>query len=80
MPIDTRVISATNHDLDSAMSDGRFREDLYYRLNVLELQMPTLGDRREDIPVLVAHKLEELSSDGSSALSRHAPSPSRPYT
>jgi two-component system response regulator GlrR len=63
VPIDTRVISATNHDLDSAMRDGGFREDLYYRLNVLELEMPTLAERREDIPVLVAHKLEELATE-----------------
>jgi two-component system response regulator GlrR len=61
--IDTRVISATNHDLDSAMREGRFRDDLYYRLNVLELHMPALAERREDIPVLVAHKLEELATE-----------------
>jgi two-component system response regulator GlrR len=67
IPIDTRVISATNHDLDSAMRDGRFREDLYYRLNVLELQIPTLADRREDIPVLVAFKLEDLASESGKA-------------
>jgi two-component system response regulator GlrR len=64
LPIDTRVISATNHDLESAMGDGSFREDLYYRLNVLELRMPTLSERREDIPALVAHKLEDLATDG----------------
>lgn len=63
LPIDTRVISATNHDLESAMGDGSFREDLYYRLNVLELHMPTLSERREDIPALVAHKLEDLATE-----------------
>ena len=63
LPIDTRVISATNHDLESAMDDGRFREDLFYRLNVLELHIPVLSERREDIPGLVAHKLEELARD-----------------
>jgi len=67
LPIDARVISATNHDLDSAMRDGNFREDLYYRLDVLELQMPTLAERREDIPVLVVHKLEELASSAGAA-------------
>ena len=63
LPIDTRVISATNHDLESAMDDGSFREDLFYRLNVLELHIPVLSERREDIPGLVAHKLEELARD-----------------
>ena len=63
LPIDTRVISATNHDLESAMDDGSFREDLFYRLNVLELTIPILSERREDIPGLVAHKLEELARD-----------------
>jgi two-component system response regulator GlrR len=67
LPIDTRIISATNHDLDLAMSNSLFRQDLYYRLNVLELQMPTLAERREDIPVLVAHKLKELASDAGTA-------------
>jgi len=67
MPIDTRVISATNHDLDSAMRNGSFREDLFYRLNVLELHMPILAERREDIPVLVAYKLEELASESATS-------------
>ncbi len=72
LPIDTRVISATNHDLDAAMRDGRFREDLYYRLNVLELHMSPLVERREDIPALVAHKLEELAKENGSS-KRFAP-------
>jgi len=74
LPIDTRVISATNHDLDSAMADGSFREDLYYRLNVLELRMPILSERREDIPALVAHKLEELAR-GAGTTKRFSPAP-----
>jgi len=66
-PIDARVISATNHDLDTGMREGRFRDDLYYRLNVLELHIPPLAARREDIPVLVAHKLDELAEESGSA-------------
>ena len=64
VPVDVRVVSATNRDLGEAMTEGAFREDLYYRLNVVELRVPALGERREDIPALVAHKLERLAQGG----------------
>jgi len=59
--IDVRVISATHRDLQSFMGQGRFREDLYYRLNVVNIKLPTMDDRREDIPLLVAHFLQQIS-------------------
>ena len=61
IPVDVRVISATHRDLDSQRDQGLFREDLFYRLNVVSLKLPALADRREDIPLLAAHILRKLA-------------------
>jgi DNA-binding NtrC family response regulator len=56
--VDVRIVSATNQNLDERVREGRFREDLYFRLNVVRIDVPPLRDRRDDIPVLVAHFLD----------------------
>jgi two-component system response regulator GlrR len=61
MPVDVRVISATHRDLDAQREQGLFREDLYYRLNVVSLKLPSLAERREDIPLLAVHILGRLA-------------------
>jgi len=61
--VDARVIAACNESLEEAVRAGRFRQDLYYRLNVLSLQMPPLRDRREDIPLLARHFLEKYAAE-----------------
>jgi transcriptional regulator with GAF, ATPase, and Fis domain len=57
--IDVRVIAATNRDLKQLVSEGKFQEDLYYRLNVIPIPIPALRERREDIPVLIEHFVEK---------------------
>jgi len=72
-PIDVRVLSATHRDLDALLADGSFREDLFYRLNVVTLRLPTLADRREDIPLLAQHFLTTLAARHGKALNGFAP-------
>jgi transcriptional regulator with PAS, ATPase and Fis domain len=60
--VDVRVVAATNRDLRSVVSEGGFREDLFYRLNVIHIVVPPLRERRDDIPILVAHFLERFAA------------------
>ncbi len=61
--VDVRVIAATNADLMQRVKDGRFREDLYYRLNVIEIRMPSLRERRDDVPIIMKHYLKLFAEE-----------------
>jgi transcriptional regulator with GAF, ATPase, and Fis domain len=63
IPVDVRVISATNRNIVEEVEEGRFREDLFYRLNVVQIHMPTLRERKEDIPLLSEYFLDIFKSD-----------------
>jgi two-component system response regulator GlrR len=73
IPVDVRVISATHRDLDAQRAQGHFREDLFYRLNVVSLKLPPLSERREDIPLLAVHILRKLGERYNKPASTLAP-------
>jgi len=68
LTVDIRLIAATNADLMQRVKDGRFREDLFYRLNVIEIHMPPLRDRRDDIPLLVKHYIGMFAQESGKAI------------
>jgi len=61
--VDVRVVAATHVNLLQAVAEGKFRDDLFYRLNVIEIRIPPLRERREDIPLLAQHFIERLSHE-----------------
>jgi two-component system response regulator GlrR len=73
VPIDVRILSATHRDLDALRTDGSFRDDLYWRLAVVTLQLPTLDERREDVPLLAQHFLQQLAERHSKRVRGFAP-------
>jgi len=65
IPVDVRILAASNRDLGALLKQGEFREDLYYRLSVVEIHLPALSERREDIPLLIRHFLEQFNAKNS---------------
>jgi two-component system response regulator PilR (NtrC family) len=77
IPVAARIIAATNRELGEEVRAGRFREDLYYRLNVINLKLPALRERREDLPLFLDHFLEKISAEQGLAQLRFAPEAER---
>jgi two-component system response regulator GlrR len=73
IPVDVRIISATHHNLEQLVEQGDFREDLFYRLSVVPMHMPSLRERREDIPLLVDHFLRKVAARTGRRAKRFAP-------
>jgi len=73
IPLNLRVVAATNQDIEQLVKQGRFREDLYFRLNVFHIEIPPLRERKEDLPVIIEYHLKRLSSAMGKKVTRIAP-------
>src|SRR5262249_29573250 len=78
LQVDVRIIAATNVDLKQMVKEGKFREDLFYRLNVITIDLPPLRQRKEDIPLLVEYFLNKYSEENSRSARRMTPEALRP--